>query len=387
MRKYTSTMALLISVVLLMAMVLVNQPDSLAQDQNLSGGGLTKDPSLLSQNETFESKLLVSLDKDDAEKIPFVEADEEFQAVSTSALTTIGPRIFPILPGGVDHAAAGAGTANAGFGTIRMRGVPPGSLVVRAFLYWGTITNNPGFSATAIFNGVQVTGRLVGQSPQLLNCYILPGSPTFAVYRANVRMLIPPAINVDYSVSGLASAVTNGRDAFSCSFPFPPPQLPFPLGTSLVILYSHNTIPVASRTYLHEGVFTVTGNVTFTHNLSPVLPVHSLLKHTRLGGDGQVGCSLFSIGSATGERTSIGDSLSPLTQIKGPGSTFNTDGDFNGSDGASLNQLWDTETNSFSSFNGAPGGSVITPGVTQYQVQYSGVGDCFVPIVHLLTVR
>ncbi|MCI0490440.1 MAG: hypothetical protein L0229_27925 [Blastocatellia bacterium] len=369
-----------------MAAALVDQPYSLAQNPNLSGGGLTKDPVLLSQNEVFESKLIISLDKEDAEKVPFVEADEEFQAVSATAAAAAVPRAFPILPGGIDHAAAGTGTANAGFGTIRMRGVPPGSMVVRAFLYWGTITNNPTLTATAIFNGVQVTGTLIGSSPQLLNCYLpMPGGPTFAVYRAGVRTLVPPAINVDYSVNGLASAVTNGGDPFSCTFPFSPPQLPFPLGASLVILYSHSSIPAASRTYLHQGVFTVTGNVTFTHNLNPALPSHNLLKSTRLGGDGQAGCSLFSVGTATGERTSIGDNLSPLTQIKGSGSTFNTDGDFNGYDGASLNQLWDTHTDSFGAINGA--GTLITPGVSQYLVQFSAVGDCFVPIVFLLTVR
>jgi hypothetical protein len=365
-----------------MAAAVVNQPHSLAQDSSLSGAGMTKDPALLNQNEVFDSKLVISLDKEDAEKVPFVEADEEFEAISAAATTA---RAFPILPGGIDHAAAGAGTANAGFGTIRMRGVPPGSVVVRALLYWGTITANPPpATTTAIFNGVAVTGQLIGSSSQLMNCYILAGA-TFAAYRANVRTLIPPAINVDYSVSGLASAVTNGRDAFSCTFPFSPPQMPFPEGASLVILYSHIATSFNSRTYLHEGVFTVTGNVTFTHNLSPVLPGHTLLKHSRLGGDGQVGCSLFSIGSATSEMTSIGDTLSPLTQIKGPGSTFNTDGDFNGYDGASLNQLWDTHTDSFGAINNA--GTLITPGVSQYLVRYSGVGDCFVPIVHILTVR
>src|SRR5262249_54587605 len=141
-------------------------------------------------------------DKDSIEANPVADDD------SVDAVAKAHPIPIP-LPGGLDHVANGVGTRNAGFGTIRLRGVPRRAVAVRAFLYWGTIYDGPAIplQARATFNGTNVIGRLIGLSAP--PCW--PGS-FYAAFRASVIALLRPGINADYSVTNLASSLTDGRD-------------------------------------------------------------------------------------------------------------------------------------------------------------------------------
>jgi hypothetical protein len=76
----------------------------------------------------------------------------------------------------------------------------------------------------------------------------------------------------------------------------------------------------------------------------------------------------------TDERTTING-----VQIKGPGSPFNGDSDWNGADGVPLNQLWDTQTSGLDSVSGG--------GMPNYTVNYVANGDCIEPSVHVLTAN
>lgn len=307
------------------------------------------------------------------------ESIELSPVASDDRIDAVAPFPIPVpLPGGIDHVAAGVGTRNRGSGVIQLRGVCPGSRPVQAFLYWGHIINSPAIplTSTATFNGTQVTGTLIGVSAP--PCW--PGT-SFVAYRASVIALITPQINGDYTVACLPSSLTDGRDPWSCS-PVPAPN-PLSQGASLVVLFTGATVPATSRTSLNEGAFLVNfiGALDVNNPVPGGVPNYSILKHTRIGGDGQVGSSTFSSRPVTDERTFLGPNAGgALTQIKGPGSPFNGDSDFNGYDGDPLNKLWDTHTDSFFQ-------QLIAPGLAAYRVRYIGNGDCFVAVVHVLTTQ
>ena len=396
MRRNRTTAAFSFSLVALFLATLIIQPPSLAQQKlppdetalaatPTEGQGFTTDPNKINAKVFSDFPQDQSLDKADFDdgKVPIDEVEPVApgtEPVAEPAAATPNPT----LPGGVDHAAAGTGTRNAGFGTIRLRGVPTGATILRAWLYWGTVYALPvPTSATAVFNGTAVTGQRIN-SPTLEPCWLY-NNAKFAAYRANVKSLIVGNANKDYKITGLASAITNGTDPFVCAPPFPTPPTPGSEGATLLVIYSHNSVPASARTYIHQGPTLVTGNTTVTNNLNPIVPNHTIVKQTRFGADGQVGCTLYSVGALNGEMTHIGPNIGALSQIKGPGSTINTNSDWNGGDGSPLSQLWDTQTDAFGSVNGVM--NIIPNGSAQYVVQYTGVGDCFVTVAHVLTVK
>jgi hypothetical protein len=317
-----------------------------------------------------ETSKAESLDKASIEANP-VAVDDRLDA------NAVHPIPVP-LPGGLNHAAAGVSTRNRGSGVIRLRGVCPGARLVRAFLYWGHIIDGGAIplTNTARFNGTMVRGTLIGSSAP--PCW--PGS-FFVAYRASVIALIPPQINGDYEVNCLPSSLTDGRDPWACA-PVPAAR-PLAEGTSLVVVYSEPGAPPGSQVFINEGAALVNfiGTIAVNNPLPVPLNNYATLKHTRIGADGQVGSSTFSILPVTNEATFLGPNAGgAFTQIKGPGSPFNGDSDFNGYDGDPANKLWDTHTDSF-------GGQLIQPGLANYFVIYTGNGDCFVAIVHVLGVR
>ncbi|NOZ52385.1 MAG: hypothetical protein GXP08_04450 [Gammaproteobacteria bacterium] len=284
-------------------------------------------------------------------------------------------RYFPILPGGVDHLAAGTGTRNAGYGTIRLRGVVPGAVPVSAFLYWGGIEASPAPTQAVSFQGKKVLGLSLGNAAQ--PCWNPAG--TFVAYRANVLPLLLAGINGDYSIAKLPSAITNGQNPWGSG---QNTRLPLSEGASLVVLYSHASIPNDSFVEIHHPMQMFAGNATFSHFLTRTVLNNTALKHTRLGADGQAGAGVNHIPFLSDERSFIGGFPGLLTQIKGDGVIVpygNRDSDWNGYDGEPLNQLWDTHTQS------VPGS--IPNGFASYQVSYRANGDCIVPVAHVLTAR
>jgi hypothetical protein len=125
-----------------------------------------------------------------------------------------------------------------------------------------------------------------------------------------------------------------------------------------------------------------------THaTIPPINPGFPNLKHSRIGGDGQVGvsnCGLRSIPQISDERTWI-ENLNPALcsiQIKGDGAGLQRDSDWNGDDGEPLNKLWDTHTDVFSNSNCLAAG-----GGLGYRVRYTASLDAVVWVVHILGVR
>jgi len=349
------------------------------------GGGSTRNLSKRGRADTTSAKPFLSLSKSEAES-GSVAIDSPAEAAS------LVPIVACPLPGGLDHVAAGTGARNTGNGTIRIQGAPANSKVVTALLYWGLIVPDvPPFpsSDTVNFNGHLVGGKLVGNSEQ--PCWVGDLVGEFVAYKADVTRFIPAAINGDYQIDGLASSITDGSDPWPpttiCS---PNPPLPLAEGATLVIIYSNASVPLGARVYIHENLVTFANQVDISHALNPVLPAHSLIKHTRIGADGNVGCSIFAQEQITDEKTFLGQSIATLFQIKGDIVGFltpaiNHDSDWNGEDGGPLNQLWDTNTSGFRpSINGI---DPIPSGAASYLVRYQSRGDCIVAVAHVLSVQ
>jgi hypothetical protein len=271
------------------------------------------------------------------------------------------------LPGGIDHLAAGVATRNSGFGNIRLRGLPPGAVTVYAALYFGTIYG-PGqaipIALPVVFKGKVVTARLIGTAAQ--PCWV--GNGKFAAYRAFVTPYVSG--NTDYLVQRLPSFLTDGRDPWTAYNN----TTPLSEGASLVVLYSHSTVPSNSYVQINHVNQMFYSSLSVMHYLPRPINGNSALKHTRLGADGQAGFSLSHFNSVTDELTFING-----TQIKGTGSSLNKDSDWNGYDGEPLNQLWDTHTMNIP--------YSIPNGATYYYVRYKSRGDCIIPVVHVLTAR
>lgn len=307
-----------------------------------------------------------SLDADDVDAV--IRSKETKTAATFTELET-AIVAEKLLVGGLDHLAAGTGTRNAGYGTIRLRGAPPGARLVAAFLYWGDIVAGPApLAANVNFEGRRVTGRLIGSTTQ--PCW--NGGGVFALYRAVVSHLVPREIDGDYQVDGFASNLVDGRDPWASVNN----TLPLAEGASLVVLFTERNIPRSARLYFTHGPVFFFGQVDIVQGLFPGLPAHAQLKLTRIGADGQGGFGLRAVTPISDERTFVGPAVPALTQIRGTGSTLHTDSDWNGDDGGPLNQLWDTHTDDITGTVGAAAPS--------YVVRYRSFGDCIEAAVHIL---
>jgi hypothetical protein len=328
------------------------------------------------------------LDADEVEKIAAQEQADSSFTVNSRVPVSFRHVAIPIQ-GGIDHAVAGVATRNSGQGVIRLRGVPPGSTLLSAFLVWGEITPPPALGYNIGFGpdcavGANFASVVYGTTQQ--PCWNPNG--VYAGHTVNVTAQILPGINGDYRVKGLKSQLTNNRCPWAdgnCAGPGN--ALTLSEGVSLVVLYSNPCIPRAAQLYISFGPKMFFGRHTVNH---PVFPaINGLLpnlKHSRIGADGQVGvlnCGLRSIPQISDERTWIQNPANlNIIQIKGDGAGLNRDSDWNGYDGEPLNKLWDSHTDVFS--NGA---FLAAGGGNSYNVIYQSQGDCIVWAVHILGVR
>jgi hypothetical protein len=374
MTRYRSRAGLSLATGALFFAALAGQPFHTSSSVNAQGNGQTGTTSARAIHQEISRDNGEALDKEMVEADPNAPDDSLDSAAAEAA---IPKKAFPIpipLPGGLDYAANGVATRNTGSGTIRLRGIPPGAVRVRALLSWASIFD--GFAIpltqTITFNGTPVTGNLIG----VTNPPCWPGN-FLSAYTASVIALLTPGLNGDYRVANMPTSLTDGRDPWLHA-PVPAPR-PLSEGASLVVIYSHASVPFTARVFTHPVVQQFSSTLTVTHALGLPLPAYTTLKHTRLGADGQVGSSTTAFLFATNEQTFLGPNAAALTQIKGPGSPFNNNSDWNGDDGIPLNQLWDTQTSSF--------GQLIPPGSVAYTVSYISNGDCLVPVQHVLGTK
>jgi hypothetical protein len=352
------------------------------QQTTESGGGTT----VQGPETTTESNTDLFLDADEVERRA---REEQSTGAAPAAATSTIPVSFKhvALPvrGGIDHAVAGVGTRNSGEGVIRLRGVPPGSQLLSALLVWGEIAPggiaayNVGFGRNCgVLANVVGTPAVFPTNPATQPCWNPAGQ--FWAYMANVTAQIVPGINGDYQIKGLHSAIRDGRCPWgdgNCAGP--PPELPLSEGASLIVIYANPCVDRRAQLFFHLGPKTFTAAQNNIHFLGiPILGLPTL-KHSRIGGDGQVGresCGLraFNLFGAqwSDERTFVG-----ATPIKGDGG-LNRDSDWNGYDGEPLNKLWDSHTDVFDN---------RLAGQPFYNVRYLSQGDCITWVVHILGVK
>jgi hypothetical protein len=290
--------------------------------------------SVVAQDTTDKVDTDLYLDADEVEKIAAQEAaDSSFTPSGRIPYTFKG---VPIpLPGGIDHAVAGVATRNSGQGVIKLRGVPPGSTLLDAYLIWGEITAPPALGYTVNFGvdcstGANVTSVVYGTAPQ--PCWNPNG--VYAGHIVNVRAQIVAGINGDYRIRGLKSALTNHRCPWgdgNCAGPGN--ALTLSEGASLVVLYSNPCIPRAAQLYISLGPRMFFGKHTVNHPTAPAINGNlPNLKHSRIGADGQVGtlnCGLRSSAAISDERTWIENPVTAGSiQIKGDVGGLNRDSDF-----------------------------------------------------------
>jgi hypothetical protein len=277
---------------------------------------------------------------------------------------------------GVAHVANGAGLRDAGSATIRLRGMPSDAKVVAAFLYWDftSLTAPSSAQSYVIFSKqfhlvntiAKIYGTPIGSGAD--PCWF--GGSNFA-FRANVTKWVTG--NGDYVVTLLpwASSSTDGSNPWG---PTAPTSGPLAEGASIVAIYTSSLEPTGTVLLYDAGLAGIEiGPVNLSYDLDqvPTPPGTSTSVFTELGADGQIGSGVTALPGTPDETTSLNSTL-----IAGPGSVVN-DGDWNGTDGVPLNQLWDTHSHDVS--------GLLTAGLNNVEVD--APGDCLVAIANVLTVR
>ena len=350
--------------------------------------------SVVAAETTAQSDTDLYLDADEVERRALEEQSSDSVSTSPTAIPVSFKHVPVPLPGGVDHAVAGVATRNSGQGVIRLRGIPPGSVLLSAILVWGEIAAPPALNPYNVGFGVDCTpGAIVGgtpvpfpTNPAAQPCWNPNGQ--FFAYMANVTNQIGAGINGDYRVRGLRSAITNGRCPWgdgNCAGPGN--ALVLSEGASLIVFYANACIPKAAQVYVSLGPRMFFGPHSVIHATVPAINGNlPNLKHSRIGADGQVGvanCGLRSIPQISDERTWIENPVTAGSiQIKGDFGGLNRDSDWNGYDGEPLNKLWDSHTDVFGN-----GQFLAAGGGLSYRVRYQSQGDCIVWVVHILGVR
>lgn len=344
--------------------------------------------SIVANETSAQTDVDLYLDADEVERRAAAEQSSDTDAATSASRVPVSFKHVPIpLPGGVDHAVAGVATRNSGQGVIRLRGIPPGSVLLSAVLVWGDI--GPAAGGNVVFGPDCAAGAAFAVQPfgaTQQPCW--NGQGTFFGYAANVTGQIVPGINGDYRVRNLRSALVNNRCPWAdgnCAGPGN--ALPLSEGASLIVFYSNPCIPRAAQLYVSLGPQMFFGPHSVTHLTLPAINGNlPNLKHSRIGADGQVGvlnCGLRAMPGITDERTWIENpATAGSIQIKGDVGGLNRDSDWNGYDGEPLNKLWDSHTDIFGS-----GAFLAQGGGLNYRVRYLSQGDCIVWVVHILGVR
>jgi hypothetical protein len=284
---------------------------------------------------------------------------------------------------------------NCKMGGINLVGPPPGSVAVRAYLYWQwacLAQPVPGLHDTVRFKqvyplkaGGNVVGQLVGVTANPCWC---PAGVNAFTYRADVTGLVSPTGGGSYGVIVKnGSTVAFGYDdpwAPSLFPPCPAPPEPYFEGAALVVVY-HSSCEPNGFVCLYDGplpntMFVASPGVSY-NLLHPLLPVYEEARWAHATCDGQSGLGyvdapmVLTLGKT---NTFINGGL-----VAGPGS-FYSDSDFNGSAGKPLPQLFDTSGHDVTHYMD-PAGVPLT-NVTILDPSGTGT-DCLISDVNVLFIR
>jgi len=291
-------------------------------------------------------------------------------------------------------AANGVGLRDVASGGIDLVGVPPGSTVVAAYLYWCWISLNapvaglhdrmtmarvpriarPGLTgpslSLAVLRPHSFPGVLVGSG--LDPCW--NGGGNF-VYRADVTTLVDGGDSYVVWLPAGAAGAADYRDPWA--FPFP--TGPHCEGASLVVVYT-NPNESMGTTFIYDAG--LAGNMfladpgTF-YTLTGFFHPGNEARWIHVGADGQSGAGYQELHSMGLETTWFQG-----FPIAGPSSL--TDSDWNGAGNKPLALLWDTAGHDVTPYLGF--GSVSATIQVNAPVPFT-ITDCLVPVCNVLWTR
>lgn len=300
----------------------------------------------------------------------------EWGAVTTeSEALTAAPAVLDVKPKFTfqqsRYATAGVPLRNHQLGTITLSGVPPGSKVVKAYLYWIWASlavptpahSNVTFKRVEPLPGgpaVPAVGVAIGTGPD--PCWI---GPSNYVYRADVTPQVTGSGVYAVILSPASGASFDGSD------PWGPPGAVAPLaeGASLVVVYQNAIEPMGTVRIYDVGLAGNMAMGALSYNLLGLPPGGTLQLWDTIGGDGQIGSSRLP--TLATELTTIDG-----VPVAGPGSAYN-DSDWNGADGKPIPQLWDDHGHDVRLKIGAAGSSLVS------FTSLAGVPDCWVPAANV----
>ncbi|MDR4506942.1 MAG: DUF3344 domain-containing protein [Candidatus Brocadiaceae bacterium] len=257
------------------------------------------------------------------------------------------------------HVANGVALRNRASGWIHLRGVPSGSTVLQAYLYFNfsdTKSNGSDFYPV-LFNGNRLTAGKVADNAD--PCWGMGGNHT---YRVTVTPFIPTSNpNQDYEVVPIfgGRVDTTGENPWAGTFPAPNKRFE---GATLVVVYTNEEI-IGNTVFIYDAL----SGSEFSSILTATL-LHPFISGTGLftmsGADGQRGGghdNAFS--NETGTFNGV--------QFSGPPVAAS---DWDGSDGLPLPQLWDVHTH------------IVKMDGQASTIIYNAGSDCLVPVVFILDI-
>ncbi|MDD9970266.1 MAG: hypothetical protein OXR73_28755 [Myxococcales bacterium] len=260
-----------------------------------------------------------------------------------------------------EHVANGVALRDRTRGFIHSRGVPPGSQVIRSYLFWNYsdgVREAPGV-ASVLFDGNLVVGSKTADNTD--PCWGKAGNHSFV---ADVTAFTTQAggTNQDYEVV----VVFDGKTSTLGQNPWAPQLLSDVLleGATLVVVYRNRA------THGQLYLFAPPGDNMFYGSAIYMLPSPGIGRalFTAFGADGQRGAGHDNDPLASNEITLVNAS-----QVAGPAVAAS---DWDGSDGWPLPQLWDTHTH------------VVEIREQVSRVEYNSAGgDCLVPVGFVLDLQ
>lgn len=332
-----------------------------------------------------------------------VDLDAPAQALGTiEPGTTLGlaqadagtQRGFPLVFPNTRVAANGVSLRDVSSGGIQLVGIPPGSTVVAAYLYWSWI------SLPAAVPGLHDTLTMARVPRRVSSPFAASGSAGFVlrpmdfpgvlvgsgadpcwngglnlVYRADVSAMVQRGDSFLVWVPPGAAGASNYRDPWA--FPFP--VGPHCEGATLVVVYT-NTSEFMGTTHIYD--VGLAGNMFHAwpgtgYNLSGFFHPGNEARWIHVGADGQSGAGYQELHSMGLETTYFQG-----FPIAGPGSL--TDSDWNGAGNKPLAILWDTSGHDVTPYLG-PG--QVTVNVSVNAPAPSVITDCLVPVCNVLWLR
>jgi hypothetical protein len=303
---------------------------------------------------------------------------------------------FPLIYPGTRVAANGGSLRNCASTGINLVGIPPGSTIVQAFLYWGwaslpgpipgvhdtmylarlpisPVAGPPGAALPVRCRPRPVTGLLVGAGAD--PCW---GGFANFVFRADVTAFITRGGTYTVWIPPGATPVT-----WADPWGFPGPLPPLCEGATLVVVYT-NPLEPPGTTYIYDAglaglMFLSTPG--FGYTLTGFVYPGISARWIHVGADGQTGTGYGDVLDLGVETTFFGG----LAVAGGgfglaPPSLYN-DSDWNGSANKPLGQLWDTSGHDVS--------AAIPPGAAAVGLFHVGpaggpISDCLVPVCDVL---